>query len=500
VHNAAKTIAAQLAALARQRCEFEFATVISLNRCTDASRQIVEEFSDQLRLRVVVAEDRPGAAFARNCGVRCTDADFILHCDADDVLSDAWVATMVRALGQSDVVGGQLRVPEPRDRWWFLNAGLYEQAGLPQSRGVRFTPSCSLGYRRIVFEELGGFDERLGLFGSEDVAFCHLAQRLGFTIGYAEGASIDYFPRPDRASALKQRFSYGRTETWYRALYTPYELRSPSREIAYSLASVLRSGAQSLSRANDRRQHQVAAWTRAGRLRGQIEVVRSRQWPSRSQLGRPGLERTLALSLPEIDGMLITRGRGAASPSPTDVELTEAYLLCRSLLPADGAFIDVAAGNGELSMMIAAGSDAPDYVIGVEEDPLLLEAARANLERLGVVLRRRGRNPPTTLMSQRLDVAYDLVRSKLSLGNTLEYSRAMHSKLAGQQRNSNRIKVTLIENFEITQYLSALARHRFLYFVTGKISHAIETNYKLPPATVNRLRKDGLVVALQSVN
>ncbi len=86
-------------------------TVVT-NRCTDDTKAVALRMGGAgLSIRVVDAPLRSSAGYAKR-GAANTDADYILFCDADDVVGSTWVAEMYRrcALDGFDVVGGQITV------------------------------------------------------------------------------------------------------------------------------------------------------------------------------------------------------------------------------------------------------------------------------------------------------------------------------------------------------------------------------------------------------
>src|SRR3954452_14318195 len=108
VHNGAGTLGEQLEALASQIDAPEFEVVVVLNRCTDASREVAAAWTGQLDLSTIEADDKAGAAYARNAGASSSRGSCLLFCDDDDRVSEQWVAEMLRPLltGTADVVGG----------------------------------------------------------------------------------------------------------------------------------------------------------------------------------------------------------------------------------------------------------------------------------------------------------------------------------------------------------------------------------------------------------
>ena len=87
--NAARTLDAQLQALAAQRFPAEWEVLVSDNGSTDATRAVAVEWAGRIPLlRVIDASARPGASAARNLGAAAAHGELLLFCDADDVVAD----------------------------------------------------------------------------------------------------------------------------------------------------------------------------------------------------------------------------------------------------------------------------------------------------------------------------------------------------------------------------------------------------------------------------
>jgi len=70
-----------------------------------------------------------------------------------------------------------------------------------------YAVGANLGFRRQVFDAIGGFD---GSFetGADEVDFCWRAQYAGFTIGFATSAVVHYRLREQRRALARQSYHY----------------------------------------------------------------------------------------------------------------------------------------------------------------------------------------------------------------------------------------------------------------------------------------------------
>lgn len=160
------------------------------------------------RVRSVDSSLRRGAAHARNAGAAATSCTEIAFCDADDLVHDGWLAGLIAGLAQFDAVSGRTIdvFPDERMADWYPPAT--PPGNLNSFLGRPYLLTGNLAVRRAAFEAVGGFDE--SLTRCEDIAFSWALVDAGFSIGYADGAAIDYRHREGVVPMLRQYYLYGR--------------------------------------------------------------------------------------------------------------------------------------------------------------------------------------------------------------------------------------------------------------------------------------------------
>ena len=206
MRNAGDTLREQLTALAGQTYQGTWELVIADNGSTDGATTDLVWARPDVPIRVVDASERPGSSYARNRGAAEATGDFIVFCDADDVVVPGWLEAMASAARDFDAVTG------PQDAS-VINAPDVQQWRPPrvavlQSGGfMPFAPSCNLGVWADVYRRTGGFDE--GYPQAHDVEWSWRAQLSGCTLGFAESAVVHYRYRTTIRGVARQAYLSG---------------------------------------------------------------------------------------------------------------------------------------------------------------------------------------------------------------------------------------------------------------------------------------------------
>ena len=197
------TIRAVEAVLAQQPAPAEVIVVVDHN----------EALGDQLRGRlpesVIVAANSgdKGLSSARNTAIALAQAEVIAFLDDDAVPRAGWLATLLAAFVEGDVVGvGGKAVPAWQDHQppWFPNTYLWvvgcSYEGQPETGAVRNPIGCNMAFRRELFERAGVFDTQIGRLGSrplgcEETELCIRTARVmpGTRFVLVKGAEIDHW-------------------------------------------------------------------------------------------------------------------------------------------------------------------------------------------------------------------------------------------------------------------------------------------------------------------
>lgn len=219
-YNAERTLADQLDALAPQLAG-GVEVLVCDNGSDDDTRRIAERYAAKgMPLRVVDASARRGPAAARNIGAAHARGALLLFCDADDVVADGWLETMIGTLATADLVAGRLdgRALNTANRAsvsWEVSADIR----MPFWTRLGAGASSNLGVRKAAFDAVAGFDERLRT--GEDVDLCWRVQLAGFTFARSRRAVVLSRQRDGRRAVFRQAYAYGAGN---RALRIKYRL------------------------------------------------------------------------------------------------------------------------------------------------------------------------------------------------------------------------------------------------------------------------------------
>ena len=228
-HNAASVIGHQLEALAGQVGAPPFEVVVADNGSTDDLAGVVAQWRARLPLlRIVDASHGRGVSVARNVGIEHAVTDRLLICDADDAVSPTWVSALTKALEGASLVSGPIETTKLSGAsagWVPIDSrtnGLFTTWG-DRTYGV----GSNLGMQRIVWREVGGFDETYPA-GAEEIDFAWRARDLGHRFVYVPDALVHYRIRTDLRGVLRQQYNSGRGTATLYAKFRPPEVTPKS--------------------------------------------------------------------------------------------------------------------------------------------------------------------------------------------------------------------------------------------------------------------------------
>lgn len=205
-YNVEDTLGEQLDALTEQTWSHPWGILVVDNNSTDSTKSIAQAYADR-GVRVVEAYEGRGVAYARNTGVRYSQAATVAFCDGDDVVLPGWVGAIGTALTEASIVSGALETDSLNPPWLARSRPMAKQDRLPTFGTIGFASGCNSGMTRAVFDQLNGFDETFA--GLEDIEFSLRARAAGFDIKHVPGGIVAYRFRDRIAAVWRQGILYG---------------------------------------------------------------------------------------------------------------------------------------------------------------------------------------------------------------------------------------------------------------------------------------------------
>lgn len=161
----------------------------------------------------VLSCTRPGPAAARNDGVAAARGEVILLADSDCVARPGWLAEMLGAFDDPEVLiaGGRIRGTRPRtgverfaEEFGILDQEvfLHGRTGMPP-----FFATANMAVRRAAWEAAGGFDEELRV--GEDADFCWRVMDRGGAMLYRRRAVVLHRHRHTFEGLFRWGMDYG---------------------------------------------------------------------------------------------------------------------------------------------------------------------------------------------------------------------------------------------------------------------------------------------------
>ncbi len=170
----------------------------------DNTSTILQEISKEFGIRVFNQKHK-GAGAARNLGVKYAMGEILVFVDADMTFDKDFIKKLIEPIVKKELIGtfSKDEYLENKDNiWaqcWNLNRGL--PVNRMHTNDYPDTQEVFRAIRKDSFENVGGFDEKLGY--TDDWS---LSRKLGFKAAIAEGA-IFYHKNP---SSLKEVFVQSR--------------------------------------------------------------------------------------------------------------------------------------------------------------------------------------------------------------------------------------------------------------------------------------------------
>jgi len=217
--NRNEQLAQALDSLSHQSIDLKsFEVIVVDNGSSDSTEAVVQSYLEKHSHWRYIREPKPGAAAARNTGVRECRSRIVLFLDDDIVGDPELIEQHLKSHQESPaaaVLGG-VRFPWKGNEspfFWCLNRHpeLYQsfQFSDPQNVPFQYFYTCNISLSRSFFDQANGFDESFTASGFEDTDLGYRFVNAGFRIVFNKKASALHNVRTTFRQFSQKRYASG---------------------------------------------------------------------------------------------------------------------------------------------------------------------------------------------------------------------------------------------------------------------------------------------------
>lgn len=242
IFNGLSTLPLQIDALEQQVDAPSFEIIISDNGSTDGLKEwVLNRSKVNSFIRYCDASQCRGAGYARNVGVARAQGDYLLFCDADDLVSRTWVEAAVRGLELYPVLTGaaqtifeqEFSAIDTTETGWRLMLPRKNEDVYKSVKKGSLAPALlggNFAIRREIFELLNGFDIHFSS-GSEDNDLSYRISQQGITLMESSNMRILYRIRKNYLALLKRGYETGFTFSELTAKHDAWDFAVPYQSL-----------------------------------------------------------------------------------------------------------------------------------------------------------------------------------------------------------------------------------------------------------------------------
>ena len=203
---------------------FENFELIIVTENDDLKKMVSEDFDDK-RIKIVDFEGS-GVAEARNVGASVAKGDILSFTDDDAIVEEEWLEKIKNTYETTDCVGVSGKIlPMDDEKWvrkipeeflWLV--GLTQRGYGKKGETVRNAYGPNMSFRKKDFDELGGFDKKMGkiksfmMQGEESEFSSRLRQKKGKGVIYEPDIKVYHHVEKSQTSIKnlsKRAFYHG---------------------------------------------------------------------------------------------------------------------------------------------------------------------------------------------------------------------------------------------------------------------------------------------------
>jgi glycosyltransferase involved in cell wall biosynthesis len=156
----------------------DYEIIVVNDGSSDATKNYLDSFKNNPKVRVFHNEKNLGLSFSRNIGIRQASYEVVAFTDDDCLVDKNWLNFLLKGFKDENVgfVIGQTFYVAKNYKGYFPER-------LVQNIGAKWPMGCNIAYKKNVFERFGYFEDKFFRFGNEDseMAIRVVSKGLTFT-------------------------------------------------------------------------------------------------------------------------------------------------------------------------------------------------------------------------------------------------------------------------------------------------------------------------------
>lgn len=173
---------------------------------SDKTLEIIKSFNNK---RIKIIQKKCNISQGRNIAIKNAKYNYIIATDAGCVLDKDWVKNMISAFdgGKQDYVMGNFKPSRNGTDLQKILGYLSLQNEEKLASDPYFASTRSIGFKKKVWSEIGGFPENL--YTGEDTWFNLEAKKRNFRAVFSKYSIVYWSPRESIKKFIKQFYLYG---------------------------------------------------------------------------------------------------------------------------------------------------------------------------------------------------------------------------------------------------------------------------------------------------
>ncbi|MHB1161666.1 MAG: glycosyltransferase family 2 protein [Chloroflexota bacterium] len=228
--------------LAQQYPRDGYEIVVADNGSADGTPAMVERYAGRGPVRLIWALHRRGPAAARNAMVGAARGEIVAFTDHDCVAHPRWLAEIEAGFADPTVgcVAGAILPGEQRTATerYYARQGILSQEMVLRHPVMPYAQTANAAFRRLVFEQAGGFDEEMITCEDADVLW-RMQLRTGFRLLYRPEAVVWHHHRSSPGGLLRQTTGWGIGHALLRKKHPDLVSRDPAGRLLADYRRVL---------------------------------------------------------------------------------------------------------------------------------------------------------------------------------------------------------------------------------------------------------------------